>query len=168
NNSLSSTVFRLAEIANNREYPYNFHPYWCKRVLYEVADPEFPVRMEMALWLSHPNSFDYRFSWEPIRTNDCTKLKEGKTSLDAFLDVLLPVLDIAYLKPYAGVALVHLLDKLEMSNHIQYDYFTQIAKEALDHHDPDLVLGAALLFNDKEKIILVSKMDKPACYNAYS
>ena len=168
NNSLSSTVFKLAEIANNREYPYNFHPYWCKRVLYEVADPEFPVRMEMALWLSHPNSFDHRFSWEPIRTNDCTKLKDRKTSLDVFLDVLLPVLDIAYLKPYAGVALVHLLNKLEMSNHAQYDYFTQIAKEALDHHDPDLVLGAALLFNDKEKIILVSKMDKPACYNAYS
>ncbi|WP_375578866.1 zinc ribbon domain-containing protein [Marivirga tractuosa] len=108
-------------------------------------------KVEFALFLGHLNTFDPQFDWSPFQNN--------QQFLDILLQVLIPILDIPYLKPYAAVALMHSMQQLEETSYQQYNQLEHLANEALDHADQALQLAAALLFQKEEVIAVIARKE---------
>ncbi|GAA5023619.1 hypothetical protein GCM10011506_06610 [Marivirga lumbricoides] len=118
-------------------------------------------KQESLLFFSHINSFLPVFDWQTIKDTAEVLKPEGKDFISYCIELANPLLKINYIRPYAALAVAHLLQQLEAKRHPEFERFKLVAEEALSHDDNTLRLAAAILFEQADRVLTVTHQDSP-------
>lgn len=124
-----------------------------------LTQKESLFKQESLLFFSHINSFLPVFDWQAIKDSAEVLKPEGKDFISYCIELANPLLKINYIRPYAGLAVTHLLQQLAAQQHPEFERFRLVAEEALSHDDNTLRLAAAIFFEKADTVLTVTHQD---------